>query len=366
MKEPKICFVINSLTAGGAERAVSGLANHFIQLGHEVCIITFVKMSPFYTLNEKIELAHCLDGSTGKITFIDRSLNSVRRFRKLYENLKRLKPDVVISFMTVANIYTLLTTKLLRLPCIISERANHNIVVLTKGLRITRNLCYPWSKALVVQTEMNKAFYSGILEEKKIAVIPNAIAPNLQTLKSTSKVSRANTILNIGSFKDGKAQDLLIRAFARLPKNNWKLIFLGDGNNRKRFEGLAEEMGVGAQTYFLGNQKNVANYYNSEGLFVFTSEHEGFPNALLEALYFGMPTISTDCPHGPSELIENGHNGYLIPVGDENALKKKLEILMNDGKLQHRLGENALKTTKKYEMSQIAEQWKQLIKKITQ
>ncbi len=123
-------------------------------------------------------------------------------------------------------------------------------------------------------------------------------------------------------------------------------------------------MGVADQIDFEGAQKDVASYYNKATMFVFTSEHEGFPNALLEALYFGLPSISTNCPHGPADMITDGENGFLVPVGDEEALAKKIEVLMKDEILRQSFSQNALESTKKYEMEHIAAQWMQVINEV--
>ena len=100
-------------------------------------------------------------------------------------------------------------------------------------------------------------------------------------------------------------------------------------------------------------------------IFAFTSKHEGFPNALLEALYYGVPSISTNCPHGPSDMINDGENGFLVPVGDVDTLAKKIQLLIESKKLQQKFSNAALESTKKYEMEHIAEKWMRIITDVT-
>lgn len=359
----KITFIIYSLSSGGAERAVTGLANSWCQ-EHKISIITLVKTVPFYEINTKVKLSHCFEETKTKTNVFQSLKNGFIRIHRLYSTLKAERPDVVISFMHTSNIYAIWASKLLNIPCIISERANHDVYRLPKTHEVLRNLSYPHSAALIVQTEGNRTYYQEILPSVKKFIIPNAIAPSLKS-KRVPNEKREKIILNVGSFKNGKAQDLLIRAFANINNTDWRLVFLGKGPNLNKYKELAVHLGIANKIGFKGAQKDVARYYNKAGLFVFTSEHEGFPNALLEALFFGIPSISTNCPHGPSDMIQDGENGFLVPVGDENALAYKMQMLMESEKLQEKFTETALESTKKYEMEPIAEEWMRVIKSVT-
>lgn len=359
----KICFLIYSLGSGGAERAITGLANYWAK-EHQVTIITLVESAPFYKLQREVELKYCLKKTKEITTTFSSLLDGLKRLRRLIIFLKEARTDVLLSFMHTSNIYSIWACKLLGIPCIISERANHNVYQLPKIHKKLRNFSYPYANTLVVQTLGNKIFYEKYFKTLPIKIIPNAVSTDFKT-KKKSKKQNESMILNVGSFKDGKAQDLLIRAFAKLENKDWKLIFLGKGPNLENFKKLSRELEVAGHVEFRGVQKNVASYYNQAQLFVFTSEHEGFPNALLEALYFGVPSISTNCPHGPADMITDGENGFLVPVGDVDVLAEKMELLMNSEALQEKFRNNALKSTQKYEMEAIAHKWMEVIKKAT-
>lgn len=353
----KITFIIYSLGVGGAERAITGLANTMCD-DHEISIITLIKSTSFYELDPKIQQFHCFNNKITKTNFLLSVKNGLFRVHRLISLLKSVRPEVVVSFMHTSNIYAIWATKLLQIPCIISERANHAIDKISISHKIVRNLSYPFCSKLIVQTNGNKSYYSKVLNIRKIEIIPNAISSQLSKRRLGLDASKRELmILNVGTFKNGKAQDLLIRAFAGLSENNWRLVFLGDGANLSDYKKLAEKLGVSKRIHFEGSVKNIAHFYNNAGMFVFTSEHEGFPNALLEALYFGIPAISTNCDFGPSELITNGENGFLIPVGDLKGLVEKMEVLMMDWKLRQILSENAIKSTKNYEMEHISKMW---------
>lgn len=359
----EIVFVIFNLGTGGAERAVTGLANFYAKK-HNVTIITLVKAKSFYPLDKNVNLKHCLNDTVEQTNLIKSIKNGVLRWKRLVNHLKEIKPDVVISFMHTSNIYAIWACKWLGIPCIISERANHAIDQLPKTHEFIRNLSYPYCSRLIVQTKGNLEYYSNILPKIKIKIIPNAVAQDLKTKRSKIYRTDNKVILNVGSFKNGKAQDILIRSFSLLPKNHWNLVFLGNGYNLEKFRNLALELNIIDRVSFEGAQKDVASYYNTAGMFVFTSEHEGFPNALLEALYFGIPAISTNCPHGPADIIADGQNGFLVPVGGIELLANKIEVLMNDEILRQKFSENSLESTKKYEIEQIAEEWMQLINEL--
>ena len=359
MKVKNIAFVIYSLGSGGAERAVSGLANHLVK-EHNVTIVSLVKKDPFYPLDPKIELLYCSNTIKTKTNPIQSMFDGFGRIINLYKILRKGHIQIVISFMTNSNIYSIWAAKLAGIPSIISERANHAIDTIPRFQSFVRNVSYKFSNYLVVQTEENKKFYTRHMLTEKVKVIPNAIAESLRTKKeSPNPVSKSqNVILNVGSFKNGKAQDLLIRAFAQIPKDDdWYLTFVGDGMNKEKFMKLADKLNVSDRIEFAGNKGNIHDYYNQSDIFAFTSEHEGFPNALMEALYFGLPAISTDCNYGPSELIKHGHNGFLIEVGNQEQLQDRLQELMNNKMLREKMSKRASASTKRFEMELIADKW---------
>lgn len=359
----KICFLIYSLGSGGAERAVTGLANHWVK-HHEVSIITLVKSKPFYQLADSVNLVYCLKEVKSTTTIKSSILDGFKRISRVIALVRQANSNVVLSFMLTSNIYAIWAAKWLHLPCIISERSNHDINRIPKIHEIIRNFSYRFANTLVVQTNGNKTYYDSVLKKVPKKIIPNAVASDLKSYRVLDE-NKEKLILNVGSFKNGKAQDVLIKAFARLQPRDWRIVFLGDGPNLEKYKILASELGVEDRIDFKGAKKNVSAYYNQAKLFVFTSEHEGFPNALLEAMYFGLPSISTNCPHGPADMISDGENGFLVPVGGVDILAEKMELLMNSEALQDKFRNNALKSTQKYEMEAIAHKWMEVIKTAT-
>lgn len=360
----KISFVIYSLNSGGAERVITELANSFVH-DFDVFIITLVKTEPFYKLNPEVNLLYCSENIKNHTTPLKSIIDGVSRIRTLTKIIKKNNISLVIGFMTTSNIYAIWAAKLCRISCIVSERANHSIYKLPRLQALVRDISYKLCNYLVVQTDANKRFYSTKLSSSKIIVIPNPIAPALSTKRNLQlNKPKDNIILNVGSFKKGKAQELLISAFSNIDNEGWQVIFVGDGPTKQKNLDLTKQLKLENRISFVGKQQNVHEFYNNASLFVFTSEHEGFPNALLEALYFGIPTISTNCEHGPSELITNGENGFLIPVGDQKALEQKITTLINDKKIQKEFQSKSMISTKKYQIENIVEEWRRYIDKL--
>ena len=211
-----------------------------------------------------------------------------------------------------------------------------------------------------MQTDVIKGFYQKIIQESKIKIIPNPIDEIILSVRKDYS-ERENVILTVGRLDANKNQRLLIEAFANLNVVNWKLVIVGDGILREEYEKLTVSLGIADKVEFTGNVYNVWDYYNQAKIFVFTSQSEGFPNALLEAMSFGLPCISTDCPSGPSEIIKNNENGYLIEVNNRIQLEGQMTNLMNNQRLCLEFSAKALLSIDKYKLQEIYKHWEILI-----
>ncbi|TMW71330.1 glycosyltransferase [Thauera sp. UPWRP] len=135
-------------------------------------------------------------------------------------------------------------------------------------------------------------------------------------------------ILTVGSLKDAKNHPLLIRAFAQLSRAESRLMIVGQGQNESMLRALAQELGIADRVIFAGFHADPSPFYATADLFVLSSDYEGFGNVIVEALSFGVPVVSTDCPSGPAEILENGRWGRLVPVGDADALARAIEAAL--------------------------------------
>ena len=142
-----------------------------------------------------------------------------------------------------------------------------------------------------------------------------------------------------------------------------KLIIYGEGKLRENLEKLIKMKGMEKDIFLPGSQKNVMDLINGSALFVLTSNYEGFPNALLEAMAIGLPVISTNFYTGiAKELIKN-ENGIIVPVNDEQKLAKAIVRIMNDKQLRKIMKKNNVKLCKKFDVNNIASIWIDYIKK---
>jgi glycosyltransferase involved in cell wall biosynthesis len=137
-------------------------------------------------------------------------------------------------------------------------------------------------------------------------------------------------LLTVGTLKAVKRHDLLIRAFARLPRKDATLCILGEGPERAALEALIGSLGLRDRVLLAGYQADPAPWYAHADLFVLSSDHEGFGNVIVEALEHGLPVVSTNCPTGPHEILEDGKYGTLVPLGDVEALARAMERALAD------------------------------------
>ena len=359
MLRKRIAFVINTLKSGGAERVVSILSNELAE-EYDVTIITLSRMTPFYALDPSITVVPCLDRIPPSKNF----LQSIRMNRRLALRIRTLlqenEADLCISFMTTTNILCCWAASRLNLPVIISERNNPQFEDqhLSRFWKYMRRKYYPKADKIIVQTKGILDFFSSWLPKKKLHIIPNPINPDF---KYKRPEHREQIILNVGRLSFQKGQEYLIEAFTKLNPSNWKLYILGEGPRRKELEELVKRAGMEDRILLPGRTTEIEQHYLKSGIFAFSSKYEGFPNALMEAMYFGLPCVSFDCPTGPAEMIEDGVNGFLVPVGDTDLLASRLGELCADEELRLRLGDKAHKSQDRFTLNHVIKDWKSLI-----
>ncbi|TYA71867.1 glycosyltransferase family 4 protein [Seonamhaeicola marinus] len=358
-----IAFVIPSLGPGGAERVVVTLANRLCAKYNILLILLYKEHNILYDIDSRIKISYCAEYLKESTNFINAFKNNKRNISIISNFIKDYKINLLIGFTTTSNILSVLSAKRCRIPCIISDRSNPYATQLSSFWRLIRYLTYPRCNYLVVQSKLSLEFYKNV-KLKKLKVLPNPLSENL-TLKRKSS-TKENIILYVGRLDSNKAQDVLLKAFSNLKetRKNWKLVLVGDGNKRKTYETLTKDLGIEDSVVFTGRINNPEIYYNKAKIFAFTSKSEGFPNALIEAMYFGLPCVSTDCPSGPSELIEDNTNGFLIPVGDVLLLEQKLKTLIENEQLRNEMLQKAKSKGEEFHVNNVSDKWEKLIIKL--
>lgn len=362
MPKKKIAFVIGSLSSGGAERVVSNLANELIDK-FEIVIITFVESTPFYNLDNRIKVIACTQS-------IEKSSSAFQALKlnyflttKIIQILKIEHVNIVIAFITSANILSTIASIIHRIPCIISERNNPLIEDVPRFWRILRRFIYPLADSIVLQTQGIKKIYENKIKINKITILPNPIASELSNQRDYN-IKKENLIITVGRLDKNKGHDDIIKVFGSIDTQNWKLLIIGEGSEKQELITLINILNLNDKVKIVSKVKNINDYYNKASIFVSASKTEGFPNALLEAMHFGLPSISYDCDFGPSDLIDDGVNGYLVPVNNVSILRERLSQLISNENLRRKFSHKSKCSTENYLSEKVITQWEELINSV--
>lgn len=347
----KLTFVTSTLHAGGAERVISLLANSFCQKGYEVEIVCINKHLLFYPIDEKV-----------KVWFAEDEVKSPSILKKvlwLRNHIKNDRPDVVIAFMLEVYCVTLASLIGVSVPVISSERIDPHFFGRAKGL--LRWLLLRRTTHLVVQTVRIKDFYSAKLQSRT-TIIPNPVTDKVFSLTPTLKQKR---IIAVGRLAYQKNYPMMFRAFAKVHHDfpDWQLVVYGNGPQKDEIRGVIERLGMEGHIILAGKSDHVVEEMNKSSLFVMSSDYEGMSNALLEAICVGLPVISTDVS-GAKDLITEGVNGYIVPVGNERALTLALSSMLSSPEKMDEMGRQSKALAPRFREEQIVGQWEGLIKKV--
>lgn len=321
-----ITFLVANLACGGVERTVSYLSKYFAEHGHCTSIVC-ISDEQFYDIDEKVNLIKLNVSSECKGTF-DRGKKIISRFLKIHKAFKQTKPDCVVCLDAEMLRFIRIQYKLGKFKLITSERTNP--LMNTEKQRKAKFDAYRHSDGIVFQTERAKQCFPNDISSKGI-VIPNAVGNELVARASTPE-KRRKAITAMGRLTTQKDYPTLIKAFGHFYKHHpdFKLEIYGSGNDKDSLCRLTHDMGLDNCIIFEGAVKDAILKVASSSCYVMSSTYEGMPNALMEALAVGTPCVSTDCPFGPAELICNGKNGILIPVGDDKALSDAMCKMIED------------------------------------
>jgi GalNAc-alpha-(1->4)-GalNAc-alpha-(1->3)-diNAcBac-PP-undecaprenol alpha-1,4-N-acetyl-D-galactosaminyltransferase len=213
-----------------------------------------------------------------------------------------------------------------------------------------------------LQTDGVLKIYQKTFKIKNLQLIPNPI--RIKDFMPSEKITE-KTILSVGRLSQEKGHQLLINAFAISDAVGlgWKLVIVGSGPMENSLLEQVKRLKLTDYVEFKGRSYNVYEYLREAGMFVLPSYYEGFPNALMEALAVGVPSISADCDFGPSDLIQGGLNGFLVETGNVFDLKEKINILLNNDSIRSRFRVEGPKSMRKFDSVLIMHKWECLINK---
>lgn len=356
-----IVFVIAGLGAGGAERVLQLITADWVR-ARQVTIISFDAPSDvaFHPFDPKVNLIRLNIRPTRSGLFRQIS-TTVRRISALRRTISNLAPDVVISFLTKINVVALIASLGMRHPVIISERNNPRMQTsnATWGMLLSR---LQWrASGIVMQTRSSLEVLSDKARARAV-VINNPV----ERLAKPLPKDGPPVLTAVGRLTPQKGFDLLIDAFAKVAPlhPDWTLRIWGDGEIRRQMELQVESLGLTERIQLPGISKNVGEWIDDTDAFVFSSRYEGFGNALAEAAGAGLAVVSFDCPYGPSDIIEHGRNGLLVPPENVAALSAALDRLMGDKNLRDQLGAAAREDIQRFAPDKIIAQWDALLAQV--
>ena len=358
----RLTLVISQLGAGGAERVLSTMASHWADRGHHVTLLTlWGPDSDFYPLSPAVKRVP-LRLARSSPNLRETARMSWRRLRALRAEIRPARPDVVISFMDTINILTLVATRGLSIPVVVSERtdpAQHRIGALRSW---ARRRTYGWADAIVVPSRGAARWVDENIRGPLLRVIPNPVRNTLGPAPP-GQPRPERLVVALGRLSPEKQLDYLLRAFRCCsPRHpDWSLEIVGEGPDRGRLETLAAEFGIRQRVRFPGSVPDPETVLRKADLFVLTSRYEGFPNALLEAMACGLAVVSFDCPSGPSEIIRPGVDGVLVPAQDLAALADSMDRLMSDASERRRLATRAVEVAERFGVERIMSMWEDVI-----
>jgi GalNAc-alpha-(1->4)-GalNAc-alpha-(1->3)-diNAcBac-PP-undecaprenol alpha-1,4-N-acetyl-D-galactosaminyltransferase len=350
---PRVLFVAKSDGIGGVERKITVLLAALADRG---------------VAGDLVTLAHGGD-TPGLLAHVPRTVLDVRvgsgplqRLLQLRRLRRLMTPyDAVVAFGPSPNALVALATRRRGPLTVIAEVGDPFIA---RRRRWNRWWMWTYRRAdvLLVQTERLAAELRATRRRpKRIVVIPNMVPPSIPLADPDHP--RRRVVVSVGRLVASKRNDDLIEAFARLGEqaDDWRVVLVGDGDERARLEQLARDRGIGERVEVTGWTDRPWEIMAGSSIFVLCSQNEGFATVLLEAAASGCAIISSDCRFGPREVLGDSRSGLLYPVGDVDALTERLRELLGDPSRRRALGRAAQERAHHFSGAAVTAQWLALI-----
>ena len=354
-----VAILSGSLSRGGAERVVVNLIDYFINRGDQVTLVTQFKFEEEYTFNPGAE--RIISGLSDEEMTSNRITNFKLRFQKLRNIWIDKKPDVILSLIGKNNFMAIMTSRGLNIPVAVSVRTLPSREYYIWWMKILSKTYFVKADALILQTKQQMDYFPSYIRKKAI-ILRNPINPLF--LEEPYMGEKNKSIVAVGRVDDNKNHKLLIDAFMNIADEcpGWDVIIYGDGPSRAKLMNYISEKGFSDRIKMPGKVDDVPERLKKASIFVLTSNAEGSPNALIEAMCQGLAVVSTDCPcGGPGELIRNNENGLLIPVGDLQKMQDNLQKLVTDFQKRNEIGKAALATRDIYNADRVYGEWLELL-----
>lgn len=354
----KLVFITPGMNFGGAERVISILANIWCDMGHDVSIfITATNRTPVYKLKDKINVKYYSDFNQNGVSHF-KLISAIRSF------VDNEKPDCVLSFMNDVCAYTILALIGSNIPIIYSERNDPNKTNQSKVNKLFRKIVEFGASHIVFQTEGAKQCYLKNVQRKS-SIILNPVELNRIPDRSREDINYTE-IVTVARLEPQKNQELLIDAFNLVSKKHQDIVLkiYGEGSLKNKLQNKIDELGLKDKVLLMGAKQDVLEWIKESYCFVLTSDFEGLPNSLIEAMCMGIPCISTDCSPGGARQLLGDNRGLIVPCGDKERLAEAINMYLEQRHIAMQYGEEAYKLRDEIESHTVAKEWINLIEKI--
>ena len=351
----KIIIFMSSLNVGGAERVATSLANYLSSKDIDIYLISFNNLNSSYPLNEKVKFINNIDKVTNRIKGFKQRLNF------MISTFDKINPDLIFTMNYKMTYYVLYYKYLLKhknVKIVSSERCHPNSKDKTLIDKILNYFSSRKCDGFIFQTERVKELYNKKVQHNSIVIHNPVSNPEINEIINL-KIKKEKIITSMGRLEEQKAQDIMIKAFKNVKEKypDYKLIIYGEGSCRKNLEQLINDLDLEDNVFLPGINKNALYEVAKSQIFLLTSNYEGMPNALLEAMAAGVCSISTDCEMGPRELIKDGQNGFLVKVGDIKKISELMIKLIENNELRIKVEKEAKKILETHSCEYIFEQY---------
>ncbi len=345
-------FFDGNMGAGGAERVISLLTKKLAQdPNSEIKLIIYYDAESFYPLDSRVQLIS-LERETGTKNIL-KNLLCLRRLFKEHDG-------VILSFLAPFNILAMLAHCGLKTPIIVADRNDPRKIPGNPVARKLRDFLYRFADAVVVQTGYNKRYFGKAVQSKSTVIYnPVDLGDKAGLALRTEKKRQIVTVARLMPQKNHR---LLIDAFAKIAQQfpEYEVVFYGDGPEKERLEAYIAEKGLADRFRLPGKITDVPDRIAEAALFVLSSDYEGMPNALIEAMCVGLPVISTKVS-GSTDLIEHGTNGLLVDVGDVDGMAEAMRTLLADDKRREVFAGRAICLNETLQVEKVLDEWSALI-----
>ncbi len=358
----KLLVYVNSMNAfGGIERVIANLT-HALAEHYDITILVKDEPVSAYVLDDRVKMDSInaklkMDMGNRLQRMISAPVNMMKSIPKLRRYLRQHHYDAVYTAFPTNGVEIYMADKVYRNKIVASEHASY--YAYNSIYKKMKEWLYPRLSAISVPTTMDTEIYQS-LGYKAVYI------PHLTTYTEVyDNPLDSKTIINVGRLTGDKQQMMLLKIWKQIEEvvreTGWKLQIIGSGEEKESLEQYVQDNSV-IQVEFVPHTTQIKDYYKNAALFAFTSKMEGFGMVLLEAMSFGVPCISFDCPSGPRDIIKDGKNGFLIPCYDVDKFKKTIVKYIQLSDLdRQRFGQGATDTIQQWSNEHIIEQWTNLL-----